>query len=214
MGKNVCVIGGTGLVGHQLILQLLQSPKIESVTAFGRKSSGIVHEKLNEIEIDFDNTESWKSLVVGDILYSSLGTTLKTAKTKSNQYKVDFTYQYEFAKIAFENNIPVYVLVSSMGANSKSSVFYSRIKGELEDEINKLGFRKALVFRPSILDGNRRENRVGEKIGLVVTRILTRFAFKKYKPTPVDLFAKKMISLSLNDTDGFRIIEGLQVFED
>jgi uncharacterized protein YbjT (DUF2867 family) len=214
MGKVANLIGASGLVGHQLAVQLLDNYQIEKVRIFVRTRTGLVHPKLEELVIDFDKPESWIHSVKGDLLFSSLGTTIKTAKTKENQYNVDFTYQYNFAKAAADNGVPVYVLVSSMGANAKSSVFYSRIKGELEEEVEKLKFRKLLIFRPSILDGNRQEKRTAEKIGLVISRFLTRFMLKKYKPTPVDRLADKMIRSSLDETSGLRVIEGIEILQD
>ena len=111
MGKVANIIGSTGLVGHQLLTQILDHPEFEKVRIFVRRASGISHPKLEEQIIDFDLPESWKHLVKGDVLFSTLGTTIKTAKTKENQYRVDFTYQYEFAKAASENGVPAYLLV-------------------------------------------------------------------------------------------------------
>ena len=213
MGKVANIIGSTGLVGHQLLIQLLDHPEFEKVRIFVRRASGISHPKLEEQIIDFDFPESWKHLVKGDVLFSTLGTTIKTAKTKENQYRVDFTYQYEFAKVASENGVSAYLLVSSLGANPKSSVFYSRMKGELEDAVAKLPFRKLVIIRPSILDGDRQEKRAGEKVGLILSRFVTRFILKVYKPTPVDLLASKMISLSLQKVPGIITIGGLDLFQ-
>jgi len=213
MGKVANIIGSTGLVGHQLLIQLLDHPEFEKVRIFVRRASGISHPKLEEQIIDFDFPESWKHLVKGDVLFSTLGTTIKTAKTKENQYRVDFTYQYEFAKVASENGVSAYLLVSSLGANPKSSVFYSRMKGELEDAVAKLPFRKLVIIRPSILDGDRQEKRAGEKVGLILSRFVTRFILKVYKPTPVDLLASKMISLSLQKVPGITTIGGLDLFQ-
>lgn len=214
MKRIANVIGASGLVGQQLVAQLLAHPEFELVRVFVRRKTGLVHPKLEEHVIYFDLHESWKPLVQGDVLFSTLGTTIKTAKTKENQYRVDFTYQYEFAKAAAQNGVSSYVLVSSMGANSKSSVFYSRMKGELEEAVAKLNFRKLLIFRPSILDGNRKEERSGEKIGLVISRFITRFILKKYKPTPADVLAAKMIRMSLDQTIGNQVVEGLEIFKD
>lgn len=206
------VIGGSGLVGQQLIQQLLESAEFEKVRLFVRRPSGIIHSKLEEIKIDFDMPESWKHLVKGDVLFSTLGTTIKTAKTKENQYRVDYTYQYEFAKASSGNGVGAYVLVSSMGADPKSSVFYSRIKGELEEAVAQLAFQKLIIFRPSILDGDRKEKRSGEKFGLVISRFVTQFVMKKYRPTPVSILAAKMIKLSVDQIDGFRMVEGSEIF--
>jgi len=211
MGKIALVIGASGLVGQQLVAQLLNHPEFEKVLIFVRRKSGLVHPKLLEHVIDFDKTESWSALVQGDVLFSTLGTTIKTAKTKANQYRVDYTYQYEFARAAANNKVPNYVLVSSMGANSKSSVFYSRIKGDLEDAITQLYFEKLLIFQPSILDGNRQEKRAGEKLGLAISRFLTRFVLKNYRPTPADVLAAKMISAALDQTKGFRLLAGAEI---
>ena len=213
MGKVANIIGSTGLVGHQLLTQILDHPEFEKVRIFVRRASGISHPKLEEQLIDFDLPESWKHLVKGDVLFSTLGTTIKTAKTKENQYRVDFTYQYEFAKVASENGVSAYLLVSSLGANPKSSVFYSRMKGELEDAVAKLPFRKLVIIRPSILDGDRQEKRAGEKVGLILSRFVTRFILKVYKPTPVNLLASKMISLSLQKVPGISTIGGLEIFQ-
>lgn len=213
MSEVANVIGASGLVGQQLVAQLLGHPEFGKVRSFVRRTSGISHPKLEEIQIDFDQPESWKHLVQGDVLFSTMGTTIKTAKTKENQYRVDFTYQHEFAKAAAGNGVESYILVSSMGADSKSSVFYSRIKGELEEAVSKLNFRKCIIVRPSILDGDRKEKRAGEKIGLVASRFLTRYIFKKYRPTPVDVLAAKMISLSIDQKMGVRMVEGLEIFK-
>ncbi len=213
MGQVANVIGASGLVGQQLVAQLLDHPEFEKVRIFVRRETGLVHPKLEEQMIDFDQPENWNHLVLGDVLFSTLGTTIKTAKTKENQYRVDFTYQYEFAKAASVNGVPVYLLVSSMGANPKSSVFYSRMKGELEDAVAKLPFQKLVILRPSILDGNRQEKRAGEKFGLILTRFLTKFILKVYRPTPVDILAAKMISLSLEKVNGVRTIGGLELFQ-
>jgi len=212
MGKVANVIGASGLVGQQMINQLLFHSEFDKIRIFVRRKTRFIHPNLEENIIDFDQPESWKHLVQGDILFSTLGTTIKTVKTKQNQYKVDFTYQYEFAKAASENGVPTYVLVSSIGANPKSLFFYSRMKGELEEAVKKLNFQKLLIFRPSILEGFRSEKRVGEKIGLVFMRFLTRFMFKKYKPTAGNVLASKMISLSIDRNEGFRMIEANELF--
>jgi uncharacterized protein YbjT (DUF2867 family) len=213
MKRIAIIIGASGLVGYRLVNQLLNHAEFEKVRIFVRGRTGIIHSNLEENIIDFKQPESWRHLVKGDVLFSTLGTTIKKAKTKENQYRVDFTYQYEFAKAAAENGVSTYVLVSSIGANPKSLVFYSRIKGELEVAVAQLNFRKLLIFRPSILDGHRREQRVGERIGLVFSRVFTRFVFRKYRPTPTDVLARKMIRMSVDQTEGFRMVEGLEILK-
>lgn len=212
MKRIANIIGASGLVGQQLLSQLLDHDEFEKVRSFVRRTSGITHPKLEEIVIDFDEPESWKHLVQGDILFSTLGTTIKAAKTKENQYLVDFTYQYEFAKAASENGVETCILVSSMGADSKSSIFYSRIKGELEEAVTLLPFQKLIIFQPSILDGDRKEKRAGEKVGLIISRFATKFMLKNYRPTPVNILAEKMIRVSVDSTPGFRLVKGTEIF--
>lgn len=205
------VIGGTGLVGQQLIMQLLNHPDFEKVRSFVRRPSGMTHSKLEEIQIDFDKPQTWKDLIQGDVLFSTLGTTIKKARTKENQYNVDFSYQFEFSLFASENKVPTYVLVSSLGANPKSTFFYNRIKGELEAAVTKLEFRKLIIFRPSFLDGERKEKRWGEKTMLAINYFITQFMLKKYRPTPVDILAKKMISVAVDPSVGIRLIQGTEI---
>jgi uncharacterized protein YbjT (DUF2867 family) len=212
MGKVANVIGASGLVGNQIINQLLFHSEFDKIRIFVRRKTRFIHPNLEERIIDFDRPEEWRHLVQGDVLFSTLGTTIKTVKTKENQYRVDFTYQYEFAKAASENGVSSYVLVSSMGASPRSAFFYSRMKGELEEAVKKLNFKKIIIFRPSILRGNRAERRLGEKIALILSRFFTRFIFRKYRPTPVHLLASKMISLSKTQTEGFLLIENDDLF--
>lgn len=211
MGKVANVIGASGLVGQQIINQLLFHSEFDKIRIFVRRKTRFIHPNLEEKIIDFDQPENWKHLVQGDVLFSILGTTIKTVKTKKNQYRVDFTYQYEFAKAASENGVSTYILISSMGANPKSFFFYSRMKGELEEAVKKLNFKKLVILRPSILDGNRTGKRRGEKLALILSRLFTRVIFKKYRPTPVQVLASEMVSQSVDQTLGFSLIESAQI---
>jgi len=212
MGLVANVIGASGLVGKELVEQLLNHNDFEKVRIFVRRNTGMLNAKLEEHINDFENPESWKNKLQGDMLFSTLGTTIKHAKTRERQYRVDFIYQFQFAKEAALNGIPCYILVSSMGADSRSKVFYSRIKGELEDAVSLLKFRRLIIFRPSILDGDRKEKRHGERIGLVISRFFTLFFLKSYRPTPVNVLVNKMIRSSLAPIDGCHIVEGSRIF--
>lgn len=211
MEKVANVVGASGLVGQHLVAQLLSRTEFDLIRIFVRRKTGLFHPILEEHVIDFDKPETWRHLVTGDVLFSSLGTTLKAAKTKENQYKVDFDYQYEFAKAAASNGVPIYILVSSIGANARSSFFYTRIKGQLEDAVSRLKFGKLVIFRPSILEGERDEKRAGEKFWITVVRMFTVFFMTNYEPTPADWMASSMIRQSLDETEGIRIFEGKKV---
>ena len=123
------------------------------------------HAKLQERIVNFDAVPEWKALLTGDVLFSSLGTTLKQAGSKEAQYKVDFTYQYNIAKAAADNGVSQYVLVSSAGASPQSRIFYSRMKGELEEAVKTFSFPHITILQPGILQGERDEFRLGERIG-------------------------------------------------
>jgi uncharacterized protein YbjT (DUF2867 family) len=193
--KKAVVIGGTGMVGTQLVKQLIESPEYSEIVSLVRRSSGLSHPKLSEKIIDFDQPENWKSLISGDVLFSTLGTTIAQAKTKEAQYKVDFTYQYVTAEIAAKNGIPTYVLISSAGANSKSKAFYMNMKGQLEEAVQLLPFKVISIIRPGQLAGNRTEKRLGEKIGLSVMYGLNKIGiFERYKPIQAWQVAKAMIN--------------------
>jgi len=181
--KKAIVIGATGMVGTELVKLLLQDEAYSEVVSLVRRSSGVSHLRLTEKIIDFNKPETWKQFVTGDVLFSALGTTISNAKSKEAQYQVDFTYQFTVAKIAAENGVPHYVLISSAGANSKSLTFYMKMKGKLEDAVQSLPFKVISILRPGQLAGKRAEIRLGEKTGLVVMYSLNKLGlFKRYKP--------------------------------
>ena len=214
MKKTAIVIGATGLVGKELVKQLLQHSAIEKVKVFTRRPTGIKHPLLDEHVISFDIPNEWQGKVTGDILYSTLGTTLKQAGSKEAQYKVDYSYQYDFAQIASENKVPVYVLVSSMGANADSSLFYPRIKGKLDQAVQALPFKSCVIMRPSILAGEREKKRVAETMAHQIMKVVTRFILKKYKPIAGSEVARAMIVASLEDPKpGTALYEADAIFE-
>ena len=196
------VIGSTGMVGRELIKQLCESSEFEQVISFVRRSSGFSHSKLQEHVVNFDQPESWKELLKGDVLFSCMGTTLAAAGSKANQYKVDFTYQFETARMAAENKVPVYVLVSSTGANANSTIFYPKIKGQLDEAVQKLGFKSVQILRPGQLYGDRIQKRTAEAIAVKIMFTMNRFGlFKKYKPISSWDVAKAMINVANKNTN-------------
>jgi len=210
--KTAIVLGASGLVGNALVHQLLNTTEFAKVKIFVRRTLGISHSKLEEHLIDFDNLTDWKKDVVGDTLFSCMGTTLKTAGSKDKQYLVDFTYPYQCIETAIQNGVKQILLVSSIGANSKSSNFYLRMKGELEDAIEQLNPENFIIFRPSILDGNRLEHRSGEFFALHIMRKLGKLPFlKKYAPTLVSDLAGSMIRLALKDKERVKVVESLEI---
>lgn len=193
--KTAIIIGATGLVGTQLVNLLLYDKRFDKIIVFGRRSLGVDHEKLKEHIINFDSPEEWQDLVKGDVFFSTLGTTIKQAKSKENQYKIDHTYQYNFAKAAAQNKVPVYVLVSAPNANADSKIFYTRIKGELERDIKKLTFESITILQPGLLHGDRNEKRIGESIAYNILKVLNNIGLaRRYRPIHGKIVAKAMIN--------------------
>jgi len=193
--KKAIVIGATGMVGTQLIKLLLQSELYSEIVSFVRRPSGVSHPKLNEQIVDFEKTEKWSALIAGDVLFSTLGTTIAKAKNKDAQFNVDYNYQYWVANFAANNGVPAYVVVSSAGASSKSSTFYMKMKGQLEDTVKTLPFKVISILQPGQLAGDRTEKRLGESIGLSVMNGLNKLGFfNRYKPIQAREVAKAMIN--------------------
>lgn len=192
------VIGATGLVGRYLVQQLLENANFEKVRIFVRRDAGIEHPKLEQQIVDFSDERSWGKHLIGDVLFSALGTTLKQAGGKDKQYEIDFTFNLNFAKKAKENGIENYVLVSSVGSNATSSLFYTRMKGELDEAVQQIGFKNLAILRPTSLVGERKERRIAEEMSIPVVNFVTKFVFKKYKPIHGKTVAQAMINVVLH----------------
>ena len=196
---HVLVLGASGATGRQLLQLLLDDSNFNQVSIFVRTEPKISDKKLTIHKIDFAKLEEYKDLIKGDILFSALGTTKKEAGGKKEQYLVDYTYQYEFAKMASDNGVTNYSLVSSKGANSNSSFFYPKIKGELEESVKKLNFKKIDIFQPPMLIRQPDLMRSGEKSGIKFLNAVNKIGIlKSQKPLNVKDLALKMIKEALN----------------
>ena len=213
--KTAILLGASGLVGSALLKQLIDDPEYIRIITIVRKPFKINHPKIKQMVVDFNKPESFKDHIKGDVLFSSFGTTIKKAGSKKNQYKIDFTYQYEIAKAASENGVKHYVLVSSAGADPKSIIFYSKIKGELDQEVRHLNFDHISILRPSMLDGDRIEKRSGEQIGLKIMNALLPWLpfFKKYRPIKDSIVASAMINVVNSNNNKYKIYELEQIFD-
>lgn len=205
--KTAIVIGATGLIGNIVTKKLLDDVRYEKIKVFIRKPLGLKNPKLEEYIVDFNHINDWKEKIIGDELYSALGTTIKKAGSKEAQYKIDFTYQFEVAKFAAENRVGKLSLVSSLGADKSSRNFYLQMKGDLDEAIKQLPFNQIFIFRPSILSGERSERRLGETLGIKIAGAITTIipALKKYRPIPAEKVAEAMIK-STNQTPKEKII--------
>lgn len=206
------VIGATGATGKELVQQLLLDQDFSEVIVFVRKPLTIYNDKLTTHVVNFQNPEEWKNLVVGDVAFSSLGTTLKDAGSKEAQRKVDYDYQFEFAKAAKENNVSDYVLVSAYGANPQSKIFYSKMKGELEVAVKNLHFDKITIFKPGMLERKDSE-RTGEVLGSRIIKFANKLGlFESQKPLPTSVLAKAMINASKIKSNGYSTVELANIF--
>ena len=195
--KHALVLGATGATGQELVKILLKDPIFEKVSIFVRRKVDLIHEKLNIHVIDFTKLDKYRDLVRGDVLFSALGTTLVDAGSKDKQFLVDFSYQYDFARIASDNKVSMLSLVSSLGANEKSLFFYTKIKGKLEETVKLLNFDNIQIFQPPSLIRQSKLMRSGEKLGVKFFNTICSFGIlSSFKPIPVNILAFKMIEES------------------
>ena len=207
------VIGATGAVGKDLVQQLIEDSSVERVDIFVRREVKIPSAKLVAHVVDFDHPETWADQLQGDVLFSCMGTTIKAAGSQEAQWKVDYTYQYEAAKAAKANGVPTYVLVSAIDANPKSKVFYTRMKGELDDAVQKLGFEGCFILRPPSLI-RKGTDRFGEKAGIVAIRAFNAIGLmRNYTPMPTEAVAAAMIRLAKSGRKGVEIIESQDILK-
>lgn len=201
------VIGATGSTGEFLVDELLADKYYTTVTVFVRRATGKQHPKLTERIVNFSDIETFKDLIVGDIIFSCLGTTLKAAGSKENQLKIDFDIPETFARIGKENNVGSFVLLSAYGASAKSNVFYSQMKGKLEDTISELNFKQYIIFKPGLLL-RKDSDRIGEKLSAGILKFVNAIGlFRNFKPLPTDVLAKKLALAPKILPTGITIIE-------
>lgn len=203
--KTAIVIGATGLIGKALTAELINSDTYANIVLLVRKTSGVQHPKIKELVFNYDQPDA--SLLKGDDLFCCLGTTIKTAGSQEAFKKVDLDYVISIAKLARQNGIAQIAVVSAMGANPTSGIFYNRVKGQMEEQLKTLGFNACFVFRPSMLLGKRQEFRLGERIGKVMMKLFAVCIPKKYKAIHDYQVARAMIESLNSKSTGFHIIE-------
>ncbi len=171
--KKALIAGATGLVGNELLHILLEAKEYETVTAIVRRPLSIKHPKLNEVIIDFDHLEEYSEQMVVDDVFCCLGTTIKKAKTKELMKKIDADYPLALARLTQKLGAKHFLLISSMNANPHSKIWYSQMKGKLEEELSTVPFQTISILRPSLLLGNRQEFRLGEKMATTIFKTVS-----------------------------------------
>lgn len=200
-GKTAIVIGATGMVGKQVLQHLLELAAYTKVIAVTRKPIP-AHPKLKNLVLDFDKLTEGLKNVKADEAFCCLGTTIKQAGTKAAFHRVDYTYNFEFAHTLKQNGCQHFLLISALGAFPKSVVFYSRVKGLLEKDITELNFARLSIFRPSLLLGEREQNRLGENLAARLFPLISPFlrgGLRAIQPIHGYQVAQAMVNIAQQD---------------
>jgi uncharacterized protein YbjT (DUF2867 family) len=202
--KTALIAGSTGLVGNELIKLLEDHPEYRSIHALVRNQSSLDSDKIIEHKIDFDDLDKFHPGTPIDHVFCTLGTTIKKAKTKENFRKVDFEYVYTLGKMSVQWGADKFLVVTALGANRKSRIFYNRVKGETEHALKELDLPTLFIFRPSLLLGERKEKRTAEQTAIRLYKVIDPLffgRFKRYRGIEAKQVAKAMIQTALyNDT--------------
>jgi len=194
--KTALLFGSSGLVGGHLLNQLINDNKYSKIKLFIRKDPEISDPKVEVIKTNFNNLQNHKEDIKGDDCFFCIGTTKQNSPDKNEYRRVELDMPKEIAQIAKLNSVNSFVFVSSGYADPKSSGDYLKFKGEVEEELKRLNFPKLGIMRPSFLLGDRKEKRIGEKIGIFIFKLLSPLflgPIKKMKPIHSATVAKAMI---------------------
>ena len=200
--KTALVFGSSGLIGGHLLNQLINDTNYNKIKIFVRSEPENNDPKVEIIKTDFNNLENHKEDIKGEDCFFCIGTTKQNSPDKNEYRRVELEVPKQIAQIAKSNLVNSFVFVSSGYADPKSSGDYLRFKGEVEEELKRLNFPKLGIMRPSFLLGDRKEKRIGEKIGIFVFKLLSPLfvgPLKKMKPIHSATVAKSMIVISQND---------------
>ncbi|MFB8377023.1 oxidoreductase [Paenibacillus taichungensis] len=204
--RQALVIGATGLVGGLLVRSLLQNPAYGRIRTLVRRPLELEHPKLDQHVVDWEQLEEQKDLFRDvDDLYCCLGTTIKKAGSQENFRHVDLHYPVKAAILAKEHGASQMLVISSIGADAGSRVFYSRTKGEMEEALSAIGFRSLHIFRPSLILGDRKEKRLGEQLAAHAMTFLDRWMkgrVDKYRAIQASTIARAMMNIALVQTKG------------
>jgi uncharacterized protein YbjT (DUF2867 family) len=201
--KTALLFGASGLVGNHLLNQLISNNNYSKIKLFVRSTINISDPKIEIIQTDFKNLENHKEDIIGDDCFFCIGTTKKNSPDKNEYRRIELEVPKQIAQIAKSNSVNSFVFVSSGYADPKSSGDYLKFKGEVEEELKRLNFPKLGIMRPSFLLGDRKEKRIGEKIGIFVFKLLSPLflgPLKKMKPIHSATVAKAMIAITQNDS--------------
>ena len=213
--KTALIFGSSGLIGSELLNAVKKNNNYNKIKLFVRSAPNNNDPKVEIIQTDFNNLEKYKNSMLGDDCFFCIGTTRKDTPDKNEYRRIEHNIPVDVAKIAKSNSVKVFIYVSSLGANPNSSGSYLKNKGQVEEELNNLNFPKLAVIRPSILLGNRKFFRLGERIGIFIMKALSIFflgSLKKYKPIEAQNVAKAMVAIA-QDHDQKTVFESNELNE-
>jgi len=214
MANKAIIAGSTGLIGSKLLQILLRESFYDEVLILVRKKIDLDHKKLTQLVVNFDQLDSYADALTGHALFSCLGTTNAKTPDKTVYRHIDHDYPVHLAQLALKNGIGQYHLVSSIGADTGSSFFYTKTKGETEVDIRQLGLPGLYIYRPSMLTGNRQEKRSMEKALIAFYKIIDPLLFgswKKYSSIAAETVAMAMYKQSTKNNTGTFIYESDQI---
>ncbi|MCW5911942.1 MAG: NAD(P)H-binding protein [Cyclobacteriaceae bacterium] len=206
MARTALLAGATGLIGKQLLELLLNDSQYDKVIALSRSALPVNHHKLENVLMQAGEWDKLLALKAHDV-FCCLGTTMKQAGSKEAFRKVDYEYPLELAKALKANGAQQFLLVSALGADKLSTVFYNKVKGETEEAITALGYDATFIFRPSLLLGDRKEQRPGEDAAKVVYKIFGWLIPKKYKGIDSVKVAQAMLTEARSGKTGKQVYE-------
>lgn len=201
MSKKAVLLGATGLIGSELLQLLLADDHIAEVRVLTRRATGLKHAKLKEVIGDLLDPDFLSKEVKGDLIFCCIGTTQAKTPDLTMYRKIDHGIPVHAAEAASSQKDAVFLVVSSMGANAGSRIFYNRTKGQMEEDVKESGVAKAYIFRPSLLMGDRQERRTMEGIGQAVFALIGRFLPKKYRGIKGETVARAMLRVAKEHPD-------------
>ena len=208
MGKTVVLVGATGLIGNALLHELIQEPKVSEIRIFVRRKIDGLPEKVKQIITDFSDFSTLKEQVHGDVIYCCVGTTRKKTPDLTDYRNIDFGINIGMAKLAKENGISTVHLISAMGASTTARIFYSKLKGEIEEALKELHFTNCYIYQPSMLIGARTESRrmefIAQKLMLLFEglRLLPK---NEYHSIRAESIAKSIVKTLEKEVEGIHI---------
>ena len=207
--KHALIAGATGLVGNQLLQELIRGRHYHTITLLSRREVETNSKRVETLIVDFDDFTA-DDLPEADDVFCCLGTTIKEAGSKEAFREVDYHYPLKLARLSLKRGAQQYLLISAMGADKHSRIFYNQVKGEVEDAVAEEGFKTLHIFRPSVLLGERDETRFGEKIAQVAMQGAAPLMvgnFKKYRPIEAYDLAKAMVHMAKKELEGNYVFE-------